>query len=172
MEVKALLGYALTGVVSFIVGLLVHRFRAKPRLAYWNPHTFTFLLPDKTTIYTHSVTIHNNGSETAEKVEVVHRAEPELFAIAPAIPYEAVSLPAGEHMLRFDHLGRGESVTIEYLAQEKPPELLSIRHRDGPAGFQEMELSPATPTWLNVLVLLLAVVGLGILVYWVWRAVF
>ena len=171
MNWEILVGILATAAVSIPAAILVDRWKQKPNLVYWSPHTFTFELEGGQTVYSHSITVRNAGGKTATAVEVIHRQRPGYFAIDPVIPFQEDAVGVGGHVLRFPNLGRKESVTIEYLDTERAPELLNIRSADGPAKFQEMELSEYVGPGLTALGIAVVIFALLFAIYWLIRAI-
>src|SRR5690606_24733949 len=112
-----LIGYVATGIVSLVVGLLLQKYQAKPKLLYWVPGTFTFTLNDpKLLIRTDSLTIQNDGKKPASNIEIIHKEKPDHFQFSTAISYSEEITPSGEHVIKIPSLGAKEYVNIQLLS--------------------------------------------------------
>lgn len=167
-----LIGYVATGVVSLLVGLLLQRYQAKPKLLYWIPGTFTFELKEpKLAIRTDSVTIQNDGRKPATNIEIVHKERPDHFQFSTAISYSEETTPSGEHIIKVPSLGPKEHVNIQLLGHTKIPVLLNVRSAEGPAQNIQVHLQRIFPKWVYVFVGALMLLGFGFGVYWLIRSV-
>ena len=84
-----LAGYIATGVVTFVVGLLLQWFQAKPHVVYWTPHWFRFNLKEpEVALQTDALTVQNLGRQTAEDIELIMNTRPDFFQFV--IPYNDV----------------------------------------------------------------------------------
>lgn len=129
---EGLVGYIATGAVSLAVGLLLRSLEPKSKIVWWQSHNFRFNMREPNlTLHTHSYTIQNLGRKLAENVEVVHRSRPDHFQLQPALDYQEVTTPNGEHILRVPNLGPKEFCSIEFLSYKTLPELLYVRSAAG-----------------------------------------
>ena len=170
MDPTIIITIVITAVVSIPAALLIDRWKRKPKLVYWWPHTFAFYF-ENMNVYTQSVTVRNTGGKRATNVEIIHKRRPGAFSVHPAIPFTEIDRDDGSHVVTFPTLGPKESFTIEYLDSEKPQELFNIRSADGQAEFQPMELSEPTGPGAMAAGVVIGVTGFVFLVYWLVKAV-
>jgi len=167
-----LIGYVATGIVSLVVGLLLQKYQAKPKLLYWVPGTFTFTLNDpKLLIRTDSLTIQNDGKKPASNIEIIHKEKPDHFQFSTAISYSEEITPSGEHVIKIPSLGAKEYVNIQLLSHVKLPVLLSVRSSEGAAQNIQVHLQRVVPKWFTFLISIAMIVGFGFCVYWLVRAI-
>lgn len=109
---EQLAGYIATGIMSLIVGFLLQRFKSRPKLLYWVPGSFLFELNDpKVNLRTDSLTIQNDGRETAHSIEIVHKYRPDHFQFSVPVAFSEETTPNGEHVIKIPSLGPKELVT-------------------------------------------------------------
>ena len=169
---EQLAGYIATGLVSLIVGLLLQRFQAKPKLLYWLPGSFLFELKDpKIALRTDSLTIQNAGRKPATDVEIIHKYRPDHFQFSTAISYLEEMTPNGEHIIKIPSLGAKEFINIQLLSHVQLPILLNVRSAEGQAGLIQVHLQRIFPRWLNVLFGILLLLGFAFALYWIIRSV-
>ena len=161
-----------TGIVSLVVGLLLQKFQAKPKLLYWVPGSFLFELKEpKETLRTDSLTIQNVGQKPATNVEIVHKYKPDHFQFSTAISYTEETNPTGEHIIKISSLGAKKFVNIQLLSHVQLPILLNVRSAEGPAQLIQVHLQRMFPKSFNVLVGGLLLLGFGFGLYWIIRSV-
>ncbi|TBW47470.1 hypothetical protein EZI54_22695 [Marinobacter halodurans] len=166
------IGYIATGVVSLVVGLLLQRLQAKPRLLYWVPGSFMFNLKEpKLALRTDSLTIQNDGRLPATNVEIIHKQRPDHFQFSTAISYVEDTGPDGCHIIKIPSLGAKEFVNIQLLSHIQEPVLLNVRSAEGPGQLIQVHLQRIYPKWFQVFVALLMLLGFGFLIYWIGSAI-
>jgi len=162
--------YIITGLVSLVVGLLLQKLQAKPKLQYFLPGTFLFDLKDpKIEIRTDSLTIQNAGRKAASNIEIIHKDRPDHFQFSQAVRYEEERTPNGNHITKIPTLGPKEHVNIQYVSYIKPPVLLNVRSEDGPAKLVSVRFQLIFPQWFNISASAFLLVGLGTILYWIAR---
>ena len=166
-------GYIVTGVVSLAVGYALRRLEPKSKIVYWLPHTFFFdLKNEKVVLLTNALTVQNIGSRPAERIEIIHKARPDFFQFAPAVDFEEATSPTGEHILRIQSLAPKEVVTLQLLSyKSSAPVLMNIRSKEKPAESIAIQPQRIVARWLQLVIVLLLIVGLGFSTYWLIRAV-
>lgn len=161
-----LLGHVITGVFALVVGLVLQRFVAKPKLQYFLPGTFIFDLEEpELKLQTDSLTIQNSGGKSATNIEIVHKEKPDHFQFSQAIAYKEEFNPNGEHLLKIESLGPKEFLNIQYLSHTKSPVLLRVRSDQGSAQLIQVQFQPIYPNWLKYIVAILIFSGFGFLLY-------
>jgi hypothetical protein len=165
---EQLAGYIATGIVSLVVGLLLQRLKARPKLLYWVPGSFLFELKDpKIVLRTDSLTIQNDGREPATSVEIVHKNKPDHFQFSTPIAFTEETTPNGEHVIKIPSLGPKEFVNIQLLSHVQQPILLNVRSSSGPGQLIQVHLQRLWPRWFQFASAGLLLLGLGFLLYWV-----
>lgn len=169
---EGLAGYIATGVVTFVVGLLLRNLEPKAKVVYWSPHSFFFDVPEpKVVLKTDSVTVQNMGRREAEDVEIVFKSRPDYFKVNPSISYVEEENPDGEFILKVPTLGPKEFFTLQILSFATLPNIQNIRSNAGPASFIQVQLQRQLSRLALLLLGVLLVVGLGFSVYWFIRAI-
>jgi hypothetical protein len=173
-------------VVVFFVGVLLNRFiERRPRLTAYYGHVGVFRVapppgspPNAPVllIHTHTVVIGNAGRLAAHNVRVPHRgplggANINVH-VEPGINYSTQILQGGQEEILFPILVPKQQITISYLYF--PPITfqtihLPIRCDEGVAVHLNVIPTLQRPRWLNVLLLLLAMVGVGATLYGVFE---
>ena len=161
-------GYIATGLVSLIIGLVLQRWKDKPRLLYWVPGSFLFQLksPD-VTLRTDSLTVQNTGREPATTIEIIHRSRPDHFQFSTPVSFTEVSNPSGEHIIKIESLGPKEHVNIQLMSHTNLPVLLNVRSAEGRAQLIQVQLQRLVPKPLIILLCGLMLLGFGFFLYWV-----
>ena len=157
-----------SGGVSFLAtvlaGLTLHWLQPKSRIAWATQHTMTYFAKsgeDAVKIQTTTLWIKNTGRGIAENVELILNFRPQHFQIWPVIAYSEEDNPDGRFIIRFNHLGRLEVVSVHLLAANGDnPEALNVRWKDGVG--REIILEPAVSyeLWVKIVVSLLLLMGL------------
>lgn len=164
---EQLAGYIATGIVSLVVGLLLQRWKSRPKLLYWVPGSFLFELKEpKIMLRTDSLTIQNDGREPAQSVEIIHKNKPDHFQFSTPIAFTEETTPNGEHVIKIPSLGAKEFVNIQLLSHVQQPILLNVRSSSGPAQLIQVHLQRLLPKWLQLFSVGLVLIGLGFLLYW------
>lgn len=103
-------------IVPFITWFLNVGIKAKAKLIWASPHSFTFLVQEplhddegnvvKPTqkVCTASIRVINTGRETANKVELVFNWKPQYLNLWPVRHYEQKTDQDSRHILIFDNL--------------------------------------------------------------------
>jgi hypothetical protein len=165
--------------VPFITWFLTVGLKAKAKLIWSSPHSFTFLIPepvfhegvkvaDATTVHTASVRLINSGRETATKVELVFNWKPHYINIWPARAYEEAVDSDKRCTIRFASFAPKEELRVEIMAlNAQLPQLLTVRSDQCVAQNVHIRWVPWVPNWRIAVAQFLCLVGLGTLVYWV-----
>jgi len=127
-------------LVPFIAWFLNVGIKAKAKLIWASPHSFTFLVQEPLRdmegkvinstqkVCTASIKVINIGRETANKVELVFNWKPQYANIWPVRHYEENSNQDGRHMLIFENLSPNEAIGIEIMCiNADVPALLQVR---------------------------------------------
>lgn len=168
---KELAGYIAVGLVSLIVGLLLQRFREKPRLLCWVPGSFIFnIKTPELKLRTDFLTIQNVGRQPATNIEIIHKIRPDHFQFSIPIDFVELATPNGEHVIKIASLGPKEHINIQLLSHMNDPLLLNVRSSEGRAKLIKVRMSRAVAKPLQYFQGLVVVLGLGFLIYWVVNA--
>lgn len=167
-----LLAYVVTGVVSFVVGVLLINFQPKAKVVHWSPHSFLFkLTKENVVLQTDALTIQNIGRKQADNVELLLENEPDFYQFAPSVSYKTEKLDNGHFLIRIPTLGPNEHVTLQILSYKTVPKALNLRSAAGQASAMPFQIARVWPKWLPAVVWVLLVVGLGFSAYWLITAV-
>ena len=162
-----ILGYAIPGVISLIVGLALQRFVDKPKLQFFLPGQFFFDIKDPdVNLQTDSLTLQNSGRKSATNIEIVHKENPDHFQFSQAIGYSEETNPNGEHIIKIASLGPKEFLNIQYLSHTKVPNLLRVRSDQGSAELIQVQFQPIYPQYFKYVAGVLMLSGFGLLLYW------
>ena len=166
-------GYIATGLVSLVVGLLLQRFQARPRLLYWFPGTFLFELKEENNINlrTDSLTVQNFGRKPAANIEIIHKTKPDHFQFSTPVSFIEENSPSGEHLIKIPSLGPKEHINIQLLSHKAPPVLLNIRSDEGPAKLIQVHFQRLLPKSVQALAGITLLIGLGFVLYWLVAAI-
>lgn len=168
-----ILGYAITGVISLIVGLALQRFVDKPKLQFFLPGQFLFELKEPNVkLQTDSLTLQNSGRKSATNIEIVHKETPDHFQFSQAIGYSEEINPNGEHIIKISSLGPKEFLNIQYLSHTKVPNLLRVRSDQGSAELIQVQFQPLYPLYFKYVAGILMLSGVGLLIYWSLKVVY
>jgi len=156
----------ITGAISFISALVLYKIgEKKSRLVYYvsNMSRFEIKPPGASSfkLFSHSLTIRNNGKAKAERVEISHSYFPENYDMVPQRPHEIRPFQ-NTKILYFDYLSSKESVTISYLypAPIIPEQCYNyIKSQDGYAKKIEIVGSPRIPKIISIILMGLVVLG-------------
>ena len=141
-------------------------------------HTFTFLVQQplldaqenqispSQTVHTRSLIVWNAGKDTATKVELVFNWEPLCINVWPSRHFERHTEPDSRYILIFDSVAPNEYLGCELLSINRDvPDVLVVRSDQCVAKRVNMRPQPVVPTWKRRLAILLALAGLGTVVY-------
>ncbi|MDE2165480.1 MAG: hypothetical protein KGJ66_03980 [Alphaproteobacteria bacterium] len=152
-------------------------FQARARLVWAHAHSFVFLLqaqgqaatpiPQNFNVYTASVYIGNLGRRvSATEVEVTFNWEPPNYNIWPVRPYNVRHNPDGRFTLIFPNLAPQEQFQIELLsANNQLPSVLNVRSKECVGRRIQMRPMRAFPSWFNVTVVTLLILGIAAIFY-------
>jgi hypothetical protein len=166
-------------VVPFIAWFLNVGIRAKAKLIWTSPHSFTFLVQEpirdsqgatiraSQNVSTASVRIINTGRETAHKVELVFNWKPQYLNLWPVRFYEEKSDQDGRYMLIFENLSPKEEIGLEIMTVNADlPALLQVRSAECTAINVQLAWSIKAPQWGVNVARLLVFIGLSATIYW------
>jgi len=160
-------GYIATGLVSLFVGLVIQRFKDKPRLLYWLPGSFVFKLQDpKVTLRTDSLTIQNVGRQASSNIEIIHKARPDHFQFSQPVDFSEHTTPSGEHIIKIASLGPKEHVNIQLMSHRSVPILGNVRSAEGQAQLIQVRLQRVFPKLLTAFAGGFMLLGFGFFLYW------
>lgn len=108
--------------------------------------------------------MQNAGRKSANKVQLMSEVGPQPwgYTIVPNIDHEIKAGPKGEWLMEIPYIGPGETVTVQIL---NGPNINTVRSLEGPAKFLNVIHQRISPKWVNWIVGLLMLVGLGTAVY-------
>lgn len=166
-------------IVPVITWLLNSGFKAKAKLVWTNPHSFTFLLQEPIRdangnvqsptqrVCTASIKVINTGRDTANKVELVFNWRPHYINLWPVRHYEPKTDQDGRHILIFDNLSPKEEIGIEIMSFNADlPALLLVRSAECTAQEVKLMWVSFTSSWkINALRILL-LLGASTFLYW------
>lgn len=167
--------FFLTGVVSFVVALLIDRFvTRRPQLVYYTSHQQYVTLPPlpnqpllqkpspSQTIGTFTLFLLNQGKAPAKDVHVGQFFLP-AFNVYPDIPRETVDTPGGGKAIRFPVVPPRVLISISYLhfVPATIEQIVSyVGSEDGAAKRIPVMLQRIWPNWFNRSVVALFFLGL------------
>jgi len=169
-------------IVALLIPLITYAlntfFKAKARLLWASPHTFTFLVPEPLvdkdgkqtsptqTVHTISHMIKNDGKETATNVELLFNWKPQFINVWPPRHFnERIELD-GRYTLLFKSLIPNENLGCELLAVNNDlPSLLIVRCDQCVAQTITMYPQPVIKNWQRRIGIVLALAGFALVVY-------
>jgi len=167
-------------LVPFITWFLNVGIKAKAKLIWTSPHSFTFLVQEPLrdaegqvlkptqTVYTASIKVINTGRETANKVELVFNWKPQHLNLWPVRHYEQKTDPDSRHILIFENLSPKEEIGLEIMSINSDlPALLLVRSAECTAQKVHMMWVKYVPPWQINTARLFLLIGLSATVYWI-----
>lgn len=165
-------------LIPLITYILNNFFKAKAKLLWANPHTFTFLVPEPgvskegqqiyptQTVHTMSHMIKNDGRETATNVELLFNWKPQFINVWPPRHYREQTASDSRYTLIFDSLTPGETIGCELLAINKDlPSLLIVRCDQCVAKTIVMYPQPVIKNWQRRIGIILSFAGFALFIY-------
>ncbi|MBJ6727510.1 hypothetical protein [Geomesophilobacter sediminis] len=165
-------------LVPFITWFLNVGIKARAKLIWASPHSFTFLvqepivdtqehiLKQTQTVCTASIRVINTGRETANKVELVFNWKPQYINLWPVRHYEHKNDQDGRHMLIFENLSPKEEIGLEVMSiNAELPALLVVRSAECTAQNVPLMWTRYVCLWKINLARLLVLVSLSATVY-------
>lgn len=165
-------------IVPFITWFLNVGVKAKAKLIWASPHSFTFLVPEpirdaegnilktKQTVHTASIKVINAGRDTAHKVELVFNWQPQLLNLWPVRHFDHKTAEDGRHSIIFENLSPKEEIGLEIMSfNNELPDLLMVRSAECTAQRVPLMWIKHVPSWKIALAKLLLLTGLGATVY-------
>lgn len=180
MELLTKYGKEIVSVlVPFITWFLNVGIKAKAKLIWTSPHSFTFLVqeplrgPDGNVVTptqrvcTASIRVINTGRETATKVELVFNWKPHYLNLWPVRNYEIKTDQDNRHILIFDNLSPREEIGIEIMSLNADlPGLIQVRSAECLAKNVRMMWIAYVSPWKINIARLLMLIGCSSGVYW------
>lgn len=158
-------------IALFVGGWVNRRFENRPHLTSYYGHVAAFVHTpaqgQPVDVHTHSIVLRNAGRRSATNVRVRHSVLPD-FNVWPQVAYTVEELPGGGAEIVIPTLVPGEEVTISYL-YFPPVRVDQINAAiTSDAGFAQaipVLLQRQYPTWFNVTVGILILVGIIAVLY-------
>lgn len=135
LELSEIAQQAIGGIVLLIVGYALSRLEARPRLLWYLPPEFNFVVEGTQgpiPVNTAGVVVQNTGRAKAENVEIFLSFRPLTLQIKPTQDYEQKTLEDNQHVIRLRSLAPKESVSVQVLYYDLAPRLPQIRSDTGP----------------------------------------
>ncbi|MGJ7497184.1 hypothetical protein ACSFA8_19150 [Variovorax sp. RT4R15] len=164
-------------LVPFLTWVLNVGIKAKVKLIWTSPHSFTHLIqgiggepgqPARSgTLHVASMVIVNAGRDTATNVEVVFNHKPPFLNLWPVRPAQEHVGADGRFTLTFTSFAPKEELRLEMIAVDSQvPGVLLVRSDQHVANRLDMRYVRRLPNWQNRLIVFLLFAGLGTVVYW------
>jgi len=165
-------------IVPFVTWFLNVGIKAKAKLIWTSPHSFTFLVQEPIKdgegkvlhptqrVCTASIKVINTGRDTANKVELVFNWKPQHTNLWPVRHYEQKTDQDGRHILIFDNLSPKEEIGLEIMCINADlPALLLVRSAECTAQNVPLMWIRYVAPWKIHIARLLLLVGLSATVY-------
>ncbi len=165
-------------IVPFITWFLNVGIKARAKLIWTSPHSFTFLVQEPLKndqgevlnptqrVCTASIKVRNIGRDTANKVELVFNWKPQYINLWPVRHYEQKTDQDRRHILIFDNLSPKEEVGLEIMSINADlPDLLVVRCAECTAQNVPLMWLRYVSPWKIQLARLLLLIGLSASVY-------
>jgi hypothetical protein len=165
-------------IVPFITWFLNVGVKAKAKLIWTNPHSFTFLVQEPIrddegnviqptqNVSTASIKVINIGRDTAHNVELVFNWKPKYSNLWPVRHYEEKTDKDGRYMLIFENLSPKEEIGLEIMCNNAElPALLVVRSAECTAKNVALMWVAYVAQWKISIVRLLMLIGFGFVVY-------
>lgn len=166
-------------LIPFITWFLNVGIKAKAKLIWASPHSFTFLVQEPIRdpageviqstqkVCTASIKVINSGRETANKVELVFNWKPHYVNLWPVRHYEQKTDIDNRHIMIFDNLSPKEEIGLEIMSINADlPALLLVRSAECTAQNVPLMWIRYVASWKINIARILLLVGLSASVYW------
>ena len=166
-------------LIPFITWFLNVGIKAKAKLIWASPHSFTFLVQEPIRdhegnviqptqkVCTASIKVINSGRETANKVELVFNWKPHYVNLWPVRHYEQKTDIDNRHIMIFDNLSPKEEIGLEIMSINADlPALLLVRSAECTAQNVPLMWIRYVASWKINIARLLLLIGLSASVYW------
>ena len=167
-------GYIITGVVMFVVGLLLRELERKANVVWWRSHGATYNLTDLVSpvvLRSDAYTVQNTGERQTEFVEIAFKSKPDHFSLDPTLTFTVPPTSDGAYVVRIASLGPKEFFTLQILTYDTEPHLLYIRSDAGRARRLPVRWVRWYPRWAYGLFFACGVIGFGLVTHLGIRAV-
>lgn len=165
-------------IIPFITWFLNVGIKAKAKLVWASPHSFTFLVQEPLrddageilrptqTVCTASIKVINSGRETATKVELVFNWKPHYVNLRPVRHFEEKTDKDHRHILIFDNLSPKEEIGLEIMSINADlPALLQVRSAECTASKVSLSWMLYVAAWKINLARGFMFIGMGTTVY-------
>jgi hypothetical protein len=165
-------------IVPFITWFLSSGIRARAKLVWTSPHSFTFLVQEPLRdengevlratqkVCTASIKIINTGRETANKVELVFNWKPHYINLWPVRHYEQKNDQDNRHILVFENLSPKEEIGLEIMSINADlPALLLVRSAECTAQSIQLMWVKLVAPWKITVVRILIFLGFSAFIY-------
>ena len=166
-------------LIPFITWFLNVGIKAKAKLIWASPHSFTFLVQEPIRdsdgkviqptqkVCTASIKVINSGRETANKVELVFNWKPHYVNLWPVRHYEQKTDIDNRHIMIFENLSPKEGIGLEIMSINADlPALLLVRSAECTGQNISLMWIRYVANWKINIARLLLLVGLSASVYW------
>lgn len=164
--------------------LIQHMLRLRPRIIYSVKHASNYpveqtlqdvegnAVQQVQIVRTASIVAQNTGREAATNVEFTFNYKPPIYTVWPGRAFTEAATGMGRWMVKLDSMAPGEQFMIEIMSINQDLPLLSSMRSDEIEG-KLIAMIPQRqwPTWFNLLVGLLFLLGLGTVFYWAVRVI-
>jgi len=170
LYITEIVSIVLTALITGLVNQYVINPKAKLKFGY--RHGFCHLLKASVTglkqdtyIYTRSIWIQNNGKTQAKNLQIIPGFKPYHFEFWPSINSKIETNNAGKEIIVVDYLSPKENVSLEFIAFERLPEIITIKYDGGVAKQVNLLFFPQLPTLVNWLIWIFLILGLFTFLY-------
>jgi hypothetical protein len=167
----------LSTLISILVTYAFKYVSPSASVVHWFPHYFEFKIPASPasnniplSLKTYTIVVQNIGSRLAEHIEIVFQKSPMVYHLFPSLDHTFGNTPAGEYIIRIEHLARNEFVTIECLDFQYPT-LSYIRSKNGLSQVIQTAPQKVRGNFFILINLVFLFLGVTTFSYWLFRAI-
>jgi hypothetical protein len=167
----------LSTLISILVTYAFKYVNPSASVVHWFPHFFEFNIPPSPasnniplSLKTYTIVIQNIGTRLAEGIEIVFKQPPMVYHLFPSLDHTFGNTPAGEYIIRIDHLACNEFVTIECLDFQYPS-LSYIRSKNGLSHVIQTAPQKIRGNFFILANILFLFLGVATFSYWLFRVI-
>ena len=161
--------FSIVGALAVI--FIRYLFRAKSKLVYSIPHSFSYMVNSEGDqqpflVFTASIWIQNLGRQPATDIEFTFNYKPQNYNVWPPRPYEGCTHTDGRYTLKFLNMAPNELIQIGLInSKQELPNVVSFRSKEGIGTILMMQPCPviSKPTLYGLWFLVFA--GVAALIY-------
>ncbi|MBY0566487.1 MAG: hypothetical protein K2P70_04210 [Hyphomonadaceae bacterium] len=152
-------------VAAVMAGVVVERFRSRPRVVWYTLPRASFVLSLETKnpvpVHAEILVVQNLGNASAEDVEVTLLIPPQpgCLSVAPPRAFQTEPVSGGQYLMKLGSLAPREWINIQVLYNAVTPTVTNVRAKNALVAPRQIIISPRLPQAAYLGMLLLMTVG-------------